>query len=150
LGVIDVRLRGLLFSVVAGCLSGGLLCLPQDNPNSTPPPARDEDVIYTRSGGLAGVHHEVRITPDGQVFVSDNFSGEKSGVLSEAQSNHLNAALADWDSIPSITEEPICCDGFGYGITYHGRTLSWNDFQSDVPDGLGAIAGVMWSVEQGV
>jgi hypothetical protein len=147
--VIDVRFKGLLFSVVAGCFCGGVLCVPQGQPNPTPPPDRDGELVYTQTGGFAGVEHEARFTPDGQIFVSDSMFGDKEGVLSEARSLQLNAALADWDTLPSITAENICCDGFAYSITYHGRTLSWSDFQSGVPARLIEIAGVIASIEQG-
>jgi hypothetical protein len=82
------------------------------------------------------------------VFVSDEHQPEVAvGFLSNKQGNQLNALLEDWDTLPAISEEPICCDGFGYGITYRGRTLSWFQGQENVPEQLREIAYLVWSAE---
>lgn len=107
-------------------------------------PLRDPAVDDHEADGL----HAVRITPEGQLFASDEHQPEVAlGSLSNQQGNDLNALLEDWDTLPAISEEPICCDGFGYGIAYRGRTLSWFQGQENVPERLREIAFLVWSAE---
>jgi len=138
--------RFALFATQCCLLCAGVLCVSSEP--SQPPALRDSDLLYDVGGGVAGSYHAVRITPEGQVFVSDEHQPEVAvGFLSNKQGNQLNALLEDWDTLPAISEEPICCDGFGYGITYRGRTLSWFQGQENVPEQLREIAYLVWSAE---
>lgn len=112
---------------------------------------RATDLIYEYGGGFAGFSHTIRITPGGQVHVSDNGGPETLlGTLIYTQSYQLNALLFDWNALPAVSEEPICCDGFEHAITYQGRTLSWSDGQQNVPARLPEIAGLVFSIEEGL
>jgi hypothetical protein len=130
----------------------GAVCLPPHDLSEAAPAIRDTDLVYDLGGGFAGIYHAVRISPDGQVSASDEHGPENLvGVLSDEQGNHLNALLEDWDALPDISEEaePVFYDGFGYGMKYRGRTLSWSDGQENVPARLWEIAGLVASIEQG-
>jgi hypothetical protein len=116
--------------------------------SSTDP--RATDLVYGISGGFAGITHVVRITPGSQIYVSDNNQPESLlGSLTYTQTYQLNSLLLDWGTLPATSQEPICCDGFGFAITYHGRTLSWAQEQENVPARLSEIAGLVTSIEQG-
>lgn len=111
---------------------------------------RATDLVYEYGGGFAGISHVVRITPSGRVHVSDNGGPESLlGALFLTQSHQLTALLFDWNTLPAVSEEPLCCDLFGYSITYQGRTLSWTQGQENVPARLPEIAGLVISIEQG-
>jgi hypothetical protein len=142
--------RFVFLATICGGVCMGALCLPPNDLSESPPAIRETDLVYELTGGEAGIDHAVRITPDGQVFVSDGQSPEGLvGLLSNAQGNQLNASLEDWDAPPSITAESICCDGFSFGITYRGRMLSWSDGQENVPNQLWEIANLVTAIEQG-
>ena len=110
---------------------------------------RPTDLFYEYGGGIAGIAHVVRIAPDGQLYVSENCGPESLlGALTYAQSWQLNALLLDWSALPAVSQEPLCCDLYGYSITYQGRTQSWAQGQENVPARLPEIAGLMISIEQ--
>jgi hypothetical protein len=149
--------------IALGCgFCGGSACLPQITPTDAlcenieadgpPAVARDMDIQLKVSGGNVGFYLGVRITPGGDVYVRHDDRQaeptEPARTLSEAESNSLDALLGQWDELPDITEEFVGWDLESHEITYHGRTLSWSDFQPNVPERLSDIEVLIRTIEQ--
>jgi hypothetical protein len=106
-------------------------------------PGLDAPIHYTRGGGLAGVHDELVIAPDGSARLSGRTTPTRRFRVSRADRDALARALhgVDWSAGPGA---PIP-DAFGYGVSYRGRSVSAQD--GEVPprlapllDRLGTIA----------
>ncbi len=105
------------------CLCGGAFCA-----SGSVPETRDTDLIYSVGGGESGMYHQIRITPEGEVSVKDDYGQEDPeviGYLSSEQDSELNVLLASWDLLPPVFDfgTSPCCDVVGYSITYHDRRL---------------------------
>jgi len=115
----------------------------------TTPVVRDTELVYVMGGGDTYFTQTVRVTPDSLVFDSSSYAPERFlRTLSADLDIQLNTALADWDTLPEVSAEPICCDVFEHWITYRGRTLAWSDGQAQVPGQLLQIAAAVVYFEQ--
>lgn len=105
------------------------------------PVVRETDLIYTLTECATGVSKSLRLTPDGLRYVTKAPAAEQfQDTIPDAYDERVNTLLAEWDTLPAISAESGCADGYTYSITYRGRTLSWSDGQEDVPAQLSSLA----------
>lgn len=124
------RLRALLLATFA-------LCLPACA-NQTPPTTVEGDwpLIFTRSGGFAGLDQQLIVHADGRAIWRD---GAEQQELQVAQNTliSLQALLeaAPFEDLPRTSAAPPgSADLFSYSITYAGRTIEFQD--EAVPAGV--------------
>ena len=132
--------------ICIGC-GAGLMCAPA----SPPLESRDSDLVCSVVGGIMGMKHTVRITPDGQVLVSDGWQGPELllGVLSAEQDEELNALLGNWQTLPEVVDYPgTIADDLGTVITFSDRTLSSGSFDI-APHRFSEIAHLVFTIEEG-
>ena len=102
----------------------------------------DGELRYTRSGGLAGVHEELVIQPDGRARLTVRGQDPEEFSLSEEELEGVASALeeAALDDIPAdSTSDPAAPDAFTYVIEYEGREVRTDD--PSAPSELDSLLG---------
>lgn len=93
------------------------------HPAATPKPVR---ITLLRTGGLAGVRHELVVEPDGRWTYTAG-SGRETGRLPQAVTTWLHALAADPRLGAGAGRLPACADGFRYQLTAGAVTVVHND-----------------------
>ena len=118
--------------LIAGCGSSS----QETTAGSTSTPAGSQAlVIYSKTGGIAGIHERLSVEPSGVATVSQGLPAEaktKIFKLTAAELASLRRTLdaADLASLPS-TPSQGCADCFLYAITYNGTT--WRGDEATLP-----------------
>ncbi len=100
-------------------------------------------IVYTRSGGIAGMPLKLTIEPDGYATVEARIEGDRASFELDAdQLDRLHADLeaADLDSVGIPPGPAECADCFIYGLTYAGTTISYDEVDT-VPDAVRSVVG---------
>jgi hypothetical protein len=89
-----------------------------------------DELRYVRSGGLAGVHDQLMISPDGRASLVVRGHEKQDFRLSDEELDSLTAALdeANLDDLPSeATTAPAAPDTFSYSVSYQGKRIRTAD-----------------------
>jgi len=110
----------------------------EPEPQAPGPPAA-ESIVYSKSGGVAGIAQRIEIEADGAARVETGYAEPEVETfrLPEAELLKINEALdgAGFDGI-EVSDEPTgCADCFEYEITHGGHTVRFDD--TTFPDELG-------------
>ncbi len=110
----------------------------EPEPQAPGPPAA-ESIVYSKSGGVAGIAQRIEIEADGAATVETGYSDPKVEAfrLPEAELATINKALDDagFEEIEVSGEPTGCADCFEYEITRGGHTVSFDD--TTFPNELG-------------
>ncbi len=102
-------------------------------------------VVFTRTGGLAGLAATLTVQPDGAAQVTGR--RQASWTLTPGQLDGLRRALAGADLRPVAPSGPPVLDGFSYRITYAGTSVL---LASDpVPAGAAAAVSQLSMLAEG-
>ena len=104
-----------------------------------PEPQAAESIVYSKSGGVAGISQRIEIAADGEAVIETGTVDTQTETLdlSESHLAGINEALddADFDEI-EVSDAPTgCADCFEYEITRGGHTVSFDD--TTFPNELG-------------
>lgn len=124
-----------------------------DNDGDDAPEAPDtpaaETVIYSKTGGVAGISQRIEIAADGETTIeTGNVDPEtKSFTLPESQVEDVNKALdeAAFDDIESPGDQTGCADCFIYTIERGGHTVTFDDtnFPGDLAPAVEELEGLI-------
>ena len=120
----------------AGCGSDG-----GDDSSPDPPQGGGPLVVYTKTGGVAGVRDHLEIAPDGAATLSVGYQpGEVQRFeLAAADLDRLRGLLAEADFAGVDPGPGIgCADCFQYEITYAGTTTAFAEI-AGIPDSVGRV-----------
>src|SRR5690242_21165890 len=109
------RLPGVI-ALLSAAIAG---CGQQQQHSSRLAPAHSlQPIRYTRTGGFAGTHDELAISPHGAIVVSGKIWGNRSGQLTPEQVAALADAFKGWDTLrdryPAL---PGVTDAFDLALT---------------------------------
>jgi hypothetical protein len=94
-------------------------------------------VVYSRTGGVAGLDERLRIEPDGTATISygEPVNTEKPFEISAPELERLRTLLdsADFDATPENPEQTGCADCFVYTVEYGGKTVTYDDVTEPAP-----------------
>lgn len=122
-----------LAAALAGC-GGSTLTEGSALPSGAASPAattarsdapEDGALVVTRTGGLAGVHDEVRIASDGTAEVTSRTGVTSTCTPEPAAVDRLRGI--DLAAVGSAASKPPIADGFSYTVTSAGVTASAGD-----------------------
>ncbi|WP_163508333.1 protealysin inhibitor emfourin [Fodinicola acaciae] len=101
---------------------------PHDPPATSAPGNELPALAFHRTGGIAGVQDDLRITAAGQLTASSRQRDVRHDTLTAAERAELLAKLRNF----SVTDRPPrppyqIADGFTYDITVNGRKVRFED-----------------------
>jgi len=101
-------------------------------PSDEPVPATDGSplVSLVRYGGVAGLRHEVTVSPSGQVTVVSDRSPDPTVIMLDARDlARLRTALArsGFATLDADYLDRRAADAFQYDVTYQGRTVTTDE-----------------------
>jgi hypothetical protein len=117
---------GALALALAGC--GPAPAAGPTDP-TTPAAVGLQPMTLTRTGGIAGVHEQLRVDPDGRWSYSGRRALPSTGQLDEAARTRLAQIQADTglpDEIRGIPDVG-CCDQFTYELRIAERSYTFED-----------------------
>ncbi len=109
------------------------IVLLADDTKPVPEPAL-EAIRYERTGGNAGTHDVIEITPDGAVTVKGRRMGNAKGQLNPEQITKLIVLFTDWNKLKSKYPAPRgAADDFHISIRYGTITVSGRESNANLP-----------------
>lgn len=103
----------------------------------------EDELVYSRSGGIAGEISELTVRPDGTAEVrGPRPSSEPVALtLTESEMQAVEAAVAATDFTNPPPAPPVgqCCDQFTYVVSYDGHEARTDTFSSTLPPGYSEL-----------
>jgi hypothetical protein len=115
------------------------------SPTASAAPTEAPLVRYARSGGIAGRHEELTISPGGDAVLRRDGAPAARGALTRTERSALSGALGDAGLPPGTrTRHAGPPDGFTYTVTVGSATVEFgeNDVPADVAGLLRVLQGV--------
>jgi hypothetical protein len=124
-------LIALSLATIAGCGQSQQQQQQQQQRSGLAPAHSLQPIRYTRTGGFAGTHDQLVISPDGSIAVSGKTWGDRRGRLTTEQIAALADAFNGWDALrdhyPAL---PGVTDYFELTLTYGGKTVTAADIST--------------------
>jgi hypothetical protein len=134
-------MKRLALGIVAALALSVAGCGSDDGDDTTPQPPEGGGplVVYTKTGGVAGVREHLEIAADGTATLAVGYQQPevRRFELDAAELDRLRELLADAD-FPGVDPGPGigCADCFQYEVTYAGTTTAFAEI-AGIPDSVG-------------